>query len=73
LKKASELIDKAFNDELFHIDYSDHLFATGERSVDYSAYWIELDENHSIILDFIDFGFDSFSIIHDKHVHLFQR
>jgi len=66
LSKATKIIEKAINDETFFDDYADSLFATGERSVDYSAYCIDIDEDYFLIIDFVDFGLDDFSIINKK-------
>ena len=64
LKKAMELINKAQNDQEFIFEHSDNLIATGERSVDYSAYCFDLSEDYYLILDFKDFSFEDFSIFH---------
>lgn len=44
------------------VKYSDFLTETGERSVDYSGYYIPLDEYYYLFISFIDFGLNSFSV-----------
>lgn len=66
LEKAKRIIEKAMNDENFLADYSDSMIAMGERTVDYCAYCIDLDDEYFLIVDFSDFGFDDFSIVNKK-------
>ncbi len=70
LGRVSEVIDAALNDSNFFSNNVDSLIATGERTVDYSAYCIEIDKDNFLILDFVDFVLDNFSIINKEHIEL---
>jgi hypothetical protein len=67
LQKAEKLISDAKNSEGFHEKYAGNLLSSGERTVDYCSYKIDLNKDYFIIIDFIDFGFNDFSIICKKH------
>lgn len=67
LKKAQILVEAAQTNPDFCGDHSDNLFATGERSVDYSAYHFELSDDYYLIIDFVDFSFEDFSIVNRSH------
>jgi hypothetical protein len=73
LKKAKQIIEKAKTDEDFFFDNGDQLIATGERSVDYSLYCFDLSDEYYLLIDFVDFAFEDFSIVHKNHYDTIVR
>jgi len=67
LSKAQGIIASAKNDENFLFDNSGNLIATGERSVDYSLYYFDLSDEYYLLIDFVDFSFEKFSIVNKSH------
>lgn len=66
LIKATKIIEEGKNNYDFFGKYADSLIGTGERSCDYSVYAIELNEDYTLIIDFVDFSYKDFSIINHK-------
>lgn len=67
LSKAQEIITEAQNSEVFFSKYATNLVGTGERSVDYSVYDIDINDDYSLIIDFADFSFENFSLVYNHH------
>ena len=62
-KKIQSILEEAKNNVDFHDKYQNNTVGTGERSVDYVIYQIEISKDVYLLVDFVDFGLDSYSII----------
>lgn len=57
------LLKEAKTSQDFAFDHSDHLTASGERSIDFSQYRFELSDGRDILINFEDASFTGFSIV----------
>lgn len=73
LAKANEILNKAQNDLAFLADNADNIIATGERSVDYSLYCFDLSDDYYLLIDFVDFSIEDFSIVNKSHYNTIIR
>lgn len=71
--EAYKIIEEAKTNDEFVIEYSNHLIGIGERSVDYSVYQFDFPEGYCLIIDFVDFSFESYSLINRNHHRLISQ
>lgn len=62
-EKIQSILEDAKNDVDFHHKHQNNMIGTGERSVDYVIYQIEISKHVFLLVDFVDFGLDSYSIV----------
>lgn len=60
---ALALLKEAKTSHDFMFDHSDHLTATGERSIDFSQYRFELSDGQDMLISFSDASFTGYSIV----------
>ena len=72
-KEAAKLLDEAKNGENFHFNHANQVISTGERTVDYVLYCFDLPDETYLLVDFVDFSFESFSIVSKGHLEALQR
>ncbi|WKZ66514.1 MAG: hypothetical protein QY325_00980 [Flavobacteriales bacterium] len=62
-KDAQVLIEEARANDDFHSDHSDCLTGAGERSVDFMEYRFPLADGQDLLMRFVDFSLDSYTIV----------
>ena len=73
IEKANIIIEQAINDENFVFNHDHKLVATGERASDYCAFRFDIDEKYYLVIDFVDYGFEKFSIVNKQHEDLISE
>ena len=66
--KAKAILAKAEDFSSFEKEFFQYLRFSGERNVDGATYVIELDENYNLWVQFTDYVFDFYSIIHKSFI-----
>jgi hypothetical protein len=65
-KKAEAILDKADDFSTFASEYDQNLRMHGERLVDGAIFVFDLGKNYSLVVNFSDYSFDNFSLIHES-------
>ena len=71
LKKGLQILEEAKLNPDFHSNYESNLRATGDSAEEYSLYEIELSEEYYVVIDFVNFKLEDYSLVnrgHEAHI-----
>jgi|GEM_PF-5098130 len=66
-------LDEAKTDKGFHDKYVEQLLATGETPAEYSVYRFEVADDYYLLIDFVNYQLEDFSLISLGHEEIVLR